>query len=968
MDSIRVGASPQPGRSALRRLSTGASDDEQGFARLPAERLLPVIYTVLCDETDTLVYLGANVEALLGYTSEAFVTRPGLWTQCILPEDRVRFSGDKTLAIVSDGSYTGRYRMSGQDGQIVDIHESATLIRDACGNPVCWQGVVERASTASVHPVVEHPADLVSVMSIDGTIQYQSPALERLLGVQPSERRGRDGLAFIHPDDVVSVQSVIAAVIAVPDAVMSIELRVRVHDGSWRWLEATGSNRLDDPLVAGIVITSRDISERKASAAALELRDRAIAVTSNGIVVTDVTLAGQPIVEVNPAFERMTGYTRGELLGRNCRFLQGPDTDQTAIDTIRTDISAGRETQATLLNYRKDRSPFWNELRLTPVHDRIGNVTHYVGILEDVTEQRSTEARLRFQWELLEQATVAVIAADMDGTVTHWNRHAETMYGWHRDEAIGRFFKDLLVGPSDPKTAKVIRKRFIAGESWEGEFDCHRKDGSLVPVHLVNSPVFGADGRLDGIVGVSVDISERRAFEARLHHQASHDPLTGLPNRLFFAEQLERSLVDVGAVTPGIAVLCLDLDRFKLINDGLGHMAGDRYLIEMGRRLTSCLREGDTLARLGGDEFVILLREVTSETARDVADRIMVAFAERFVVEGRELYPGVSIGIALGIPGESRPDELLRAGDVALYQAKQAGRGVSVLFDPAGAELGKGWLALEADLRRAIECQEFTLHYQPIVSLADGHVGAVEALLRWHHPTRGLVPPSEFIPVAEETGLITVITAWILREACRQLADWQRTLGDCAPPVVNVNVTTRNLRDPGLVSQITDSLASAGLPPNALHLEITEHVLVEELRAAAPMLAILRNHGIRLAIDDFGAGASSLASLRTVDVEVLKLDRSFAAFLPERDNHVVIEAVTAMAHALGIEVTAEGIETPSQLTSSRTAGCDWGQGYLLASPAPAASITGVLAVAPWRDRYPAWRRFDPDVKVATAMP
>jgi Amt family ammonium transporter len=451
-----------------------------------------------------------------------------------------------------------------------------------------------------------------------------------------------------------------------------------------------------------------------------------------------------------------------------------------------------------------------------------------------------------------------------------------------------------------------------------------------------------AQGQFAGTVGVAVDISERRAFEAELAHQAFHDALTGLPNRSLFADRLNHALRVASRRGETVALVMLDLDRFKIVNDGLGHAAGDRLLVEVGRRLARCLRDEDTLARFGGDEFGVLLEGAAAAEAALVAERLLAALEHSFHLEGREVFAHASAGVAFSSPDRSAADELARLADVALYQAKRAGRDRYLIYEPDMTLESAAWLELEADLRRAIARNELMLHYQPIVNLADRKVVAVEALLRWRHPARGFVPPDTFIPLAEETGLIVPIGAWVLTHACRQAAAWCAA-PDFVSPVININLASRQLREPGLAELVARTLNTEALPPDRLRLEITERVLVEELRANDSVLRDLRRLHVRLAIDDFGAGASSLAALREVDADVLKLDRSFAGRLDaDVADRAVVSAVTGLAHALGLTVTAEGIETPAQLDAARELGCDHGQGFYFSRPIPADQLVTLL--------------------------
>jgi diguanylate cyclase (GGDEF)-like protein/PAS domain S-box-containing protein len=746
------------------------------------------------------------------------------------PDDRAHVSAKVDQALTGRGDYDPEYRKFQKDGSVQWYLSRGRVEWDSENQPIRMRGVIMditarketeaalQASEARFRGLVQHAADLISVMTADGTVLYQSPALERLLGFRPDDRLGSNGLARVNPEDLPRVHQALASIATSPGAMTTVALRAQHRDGSWRWLEATATNLINEPSIGGIVVNSRDI-----------------------------------------------------------------------------------------------------------------------------TDQRVAVEELRFRGELLDQAIVAVIAVDTAGRVTHWNRHAEALYGWSRDEAIGRQVADLLVGPSDRTIAAQIRKQLQAGESWEGEFSCPRRDGSSVVVHVVDSPIRDEMGKVIGTVGISVDISERKHLEARLAHLATHDALTGLPNRVLFADRLDHALRVASRRGEPVAVVMLDLDRFKLVNDDLGHAAGDQLLVAVGHRLATCVREVDTLARFGGDEFVLLLEGATPEHARNVAERILARLAEPLMIADREVVVSTSMGITFSSPERGDARELLRAADVALYRAKRAGRSQFIIFDPSEPDTTAGWLALEADLRRAIRNGELHLAYQPIIDLTRNQVVSVEALVRWQHPTRGAVPPSTFVPLAEETGLITELTAWVINEACEQLALWHSRLDPEMVPMVNVNVTSRDLRDPELVGHITRVLHETGVPSRCLRLEITEHVLVEEVRAATGTLERLRALGVGLAIDDFGAGASSLASLRAVNAEVLKLDRSFVRGMTDSgDDRIVVAAIVAMAHALGILVTAEGIETLEQCELARQSGCDRGQGFWFARPLPPADVIAFL--------------------------
>jgi diguanylate cyclase (GGDEF)-like protein len=425
---------------------------------------------------------------------------------------------------------------------------------------------------------------------------------------------------------------------------------------------------------------------------------------------------------------------------------------------------------------------------------------------------------------------------------------------------------------------------------------------------------------------------------------ALHDPLTGLPNRVCFLSRLERTVLRYreshGA---GYAVLHLDMDRFKLIIDSLGHHAGDEVLITASRRFAACLGESDTLARIGGDEFAILLDDCAdAEQANLIARQIIASLSESFQVRGVEVYITASVGIAVG--GESsEPEHLLRDADIALHRAKSDGRNRHQVFDSAMHQRAVALLQLETDLRRAVERDELELHYQPIIETATERVGAFEALIRWRHPQRGLVMPADFIPLAEETGIITSIGQWVLNEACRQTAEWRAKFPEADDVAVAVNLSARQFAEPTLHDQVQEALTASGLPPHCLILEITESTVMEDAKHAAEVLRGLKSLGVKVDIDDFGTGYSSLACLHQFPIDTMKIDRSFVARLDGRpENAAIVRTIIALAHNLNMTVTAEGVETEAQFDQVRLLGAENSQGYLFSKPLGADAATELL--------------------------
>ncbi|HET7486922.1 MAG TPA: EAL domain-containing protein [Acidimicrobiales bacterium] len=425
----------------------------------------------------------------------------------------------------------------------------------------------------------------------------------------------------------------------------------------------------------------------------------------------------------------------------------------------------------------------------------------------------------------------------------------------------------------------------------------------------------------------------RRAF-AEAVHLANHDTLTGLPNRALVLDRLEHALARTSRGNGSVGVLFVDLDRFKVVNDTLGHSIGDEVLIRIGERLLAAVRPGDTVGRLAGDEFVVVCEDVEDVHLLSIAERVAATIERPLSLYGRDAVITASIGVAQ-VSGDVRAEDLLRDADVAMYRAKERGRARIEVFDRTIRARLLERLETEQALRRAIQRDELRLHYQPIVSSADGRLLAVEALVRWEHPERGLVPPAEFIPVAEETGLILPIGRWVLKEACSQLGRWQQDDPSLCRLQMGVNLSARQFTDPDIVSDVAAALEHAGIAPGALSLEITESVLMEEAEATAETLRGLKDLGVCLSIDDFGTGYSSLSYLKRFPVDVLKIDRSFVDGLGvDPDDHAIVAAVVGLAHSLGLEVVGEGVETALQLDELRRLGCDAAQGYLIARPQP----------------------------------
>ncbi|MFW6330268.1 MAG: putative bifunctional diguanylate cyclase/phosphodiesterase [Gemmatimonadota bacterium] len=563
-------------------------------------------------------------------------------------------------------------------------------------------------------------------------------------------------------------------------------------------------------------------------------------------------------------------------------------------------------------------------------------IRHAVALARSERRRRQTERALQDSEHryrgLFEQSRDAIYMTERNGEIVELNQAALDLLGYESDELIGSDVRTIYADPAD-------RERFqqeieALGHVRDFELRLKRKDGherwGLMSAWVRRDP----GGRTVGYFGIVHDISERKKVEDRLLHEAFHDALTGLPNRALFMDRLERAVARRrrGEERP-LAVLFLDMDRFKIVNDSLGHMAGDELLRRMARLLADHVREEDTVARIGGDEFAILLDGVDDPAdPTHVAERVQARLRDPFRIQGQDVFTSLSIGIAFGGAEVQEPEDLLRSADTAMYRAKELGPAQYQIFDEAMHAHTVTMLQLETDLRLALEHDEFIVHYQPLMDLATGRIRGFEALVRWQHPHRGLLPPQTFIPLAEDTGLIVPLGAWVLRTAVHQLGEWR--LADAAGTdlFVSVNLSARQLVVSDLVEIVATILEEEGVPGRALRLEITESAMMTSPRATIAMLGRLRELGVLLCIDDFGTGYSSLSTLHELPIDILKIDRSFISRLGAENEGHVVESIMALARNLGMEAVAEGVETPGQLEWLQKIGPGAVQGFLFSTP------------------------------------
>ena len=645
---------------------------------------------------------------------------------------------------------------------------------------------------------------------------------------------------------------------------------------------------------------------------------------------------------VNRAAEQHYGFSESEFQARTILDIRPPeDQDRVRQATSNHSNSALADRNFSTPAWRhctRDGRMIWVDISSLPL--LWDGKPAAIVIAQDVTARREAEEGLTRMAAIVHSSQEAIIGWSSNGQVTSWNPGAERLYGYQESEMLGKPIS-CLVSPEYEEERILIRQQLGAGLSIETP-DTKRlhKDGHQVEVWVSSSPIRDAAGVIIGASTIARSIAQQKKSEALIRWQAYNDALTGLPNRIRFHEELSAA-IDLGHP---VAVMFVDLDLFKRVNDSLGHAAGDQLLREVAARFQQVLAPGDLLARMGGDEFTLLIpgrKEGTEAAARQTAERLRLCLTHPVLVEGQQLYVTASIGIGLFPDHGADAETLLKSADLAMYKAKEEGRGGWYVFNLALTQAASERLEMENALRQAIEREELTLMYQPQISLATRQMIGAEALVRWQHPTLGMIPPCRFIPLAEETGLILSLGEWVLREACRQAAAWEH---DGNPLRVAVNLSAHQLGALDLTKNVASALDASGLSPHLLDLELTESALIIQGEAATDHLRALRERGVRVSIDDFGTGYSSLAYLQRFPLDTLKVDRSFIVGLAGPDkrgsqDRAVVRAVIAMAHALGLEVIAEGVETAAQQSALVDLNCDVLQGFLYSPPVAAEHLS-----------------------------
>lgn len=715
-----------------------------------------------------------------------------------------------------------------------------------------------------------------------------------------------------------------------------------VHSGNARPLLTVGLLTMSFA-VAGLLISAIS-AERNSVFAALarsEARQRSIFETATaGIALAD--FQGQ-LLEVNGAYARLLGYTPAEMVGMPvARFTHADDF---ATEAVFLEAIARGERDAYQMEKRyltREGDEVWVDLSVGCLRDERRQPLHLIGVVNDISARKAEQAHLHLMGEVFRHAGEAIMVTDQRNRIVMVNQAFSVLTGYSPEEVVGLNPRLLSAGKTPVSEYRKMWAAILERGHWQGEIWDKRKDGSVYPKLLSISVLRDEQGLVTHHIASFTNITEHKEAESRIRYLALHDTLTGLPNRLSLLDRLDLALNTARRRREMLGVVFIDLDRFKLINDTLGHHVGDSLLILLAQRLRQCVRASDLIARLGGDEFVVVVTEVQSvEMVVSVVQKILETLRQPYDIEGRMLHSTPSLGLSLFPTDGEDGDTLMRNADAAMYHAKALGRNGFQCYDPAMNAAASERLLLENSLPRALEQQEFVLYYQPQIDTESGRLVGVEALVRWQDPERGLVPPDRFIPIAEETGLILPLGAWVLEEACRQRQAWYQA-GFPAFRVA-VNLSALQLQQPELVSLVARLLENYRLAPGDLELEITESAAMGNPLDTIKTLTEIKAMGIPLAIDDFGTGYSSLAYLKLLPIDTLKLDRSFVKDIEtDEDDAVICSATIALAHALGLSVVAEGVETAAQQHYLTRLGCDQLQGYRFSRPLPARELEALL--------------------------
>ncbi len=870
------------------------------------------------------------------------------WISTVHPDDReTGFTAYYQNTHVSE-AITTEYRLRNANGEWRWILDKGTPLYDESGTFTGYIGsAIDITESKQAQQMLQDKERMLSESQRIAHIGSWSMELPtgciswsdetyRIFGVT-QQTFGHSVKAFldlVHPDDHALMKRWISECRAGKEP-EELDFRILRPDGAVRIIRGSGGLQYDEmnrPLHR--VGSAQDITERKQAEQVSSKIKAMLDISLDGFWIVD--LLGN-ILQVNEAYAEISGYSLDELEGMHISQLEAIKGVAQIKRHIAKIVKQGYD-QFETRHRHKDGHLVDIEISVAFLPE----FQQFCAFCRDITERKRIELDQRIAATAFESQEAMVIT-DTASVILRINQAFTESTGYTEQEAVGQKISMLKSGRHDAAFYAAMWQSILSEGAWQGEIWDRRKNGEIYPKWLSITAVKGNDGVVTHYVGTHTDITERKAAEEQITQLAFYDPLTRLPNRRLLQERLKHGINVERREGKQLALLMLDLDRFKAVNDSLGHLAGDELLQQVALRIKARLRDVDMVARLGGDEFVVLLEDITQpEDAARVAEEIIADLSKPFrLPQSDDVRIGASIGISLHPQHGDSFEILLDHADAALYQAKDGGRGCFAYYSEDLTVAAREHLALETRLRRAIEQQELCVFYQPQVDISSGRIVGAEALVRWRDPVEGLIPPLRFIPIAEETGLIIAIGEWVLRETCRQGRLW---LDAGLPPLtLAVNVSPHQFRRGDICALVATVLSDTGFPPQQLELEITESGLMENQDNAAAILNSLRAQGVRLAIDDFGTGYSSLAYLKHFPLDMLKIDKSFIDDIPHlQDDMEIAATIIAMGHILGFKVLAEGVETPEQLAFLQEIGCDMYQGYIKSKPVPAHEFAELL--------------------------
>ncbi|MCK5354250.1 MAG: EAL domain-containing protein, partial [Methyloprofundus sp.] len=773
----------------------------------------------------------------------------------------------------------------------------------------------------------------------DRNVIYWNPASEILYGYSKEQALGKKIEDLIIPDEmrhyvIDAINDWMQGGVAIP----SSELTLKKSDGSAVQVYSSHLKYYNHDNEVEMYCIDVNLADYKETQTALMESEMMLAAITNqsveGISVADID--GR-YTFVNDAFCKMTGYSEAELHSMSVFDVKAPEQDKLSFERSKTSEEG---CPIRVLLQRKNKTTFMSEIIGKGI--QIGGVQHVLGVVRDISDLVLQEQSIRTLSQAVEQTPVSILIADKEGKIEYVNRAFEHSSGYTQEEIKGKNPRILQSGNMPMDSYKELWDTVSSGKAWQGEMQSRKKNGDVFWEYGHITPVTDEQGVIQHYLSIKEDITLRKQQQEQISHQAHFDTLTDLPNRFLSLDRLAQLLREAKRHNEKVAVLFLDLDDFKKINDTLGHATGDKLLIEVARRLLNVTRSEDTVGRLGGDEFLILLGGLKETTeAAQVAEVILSHLVEVYKIEGRELIVSASIGVTISPDDGVNPAELLRDADAAMYNAKVLGRNTYSFFTEEMNKNLQHRLILEEQIYGALKRNEFTVFFQPKVDFSTGKIMGAEALLRWDNPMLGNVPPSEFIAIAEQSGLIAAIGQFVLTTVLHKTAYWQKNY--VKDFCIAINLSPVQFRDPSLVKFIENTLNQSGVSTDTLELEITEGVLMNGYGYINSVLSDLNKLGVNIAMDDFGTGYSSLSYLRNYPFDVLKIDKSFIndITVDPADRELII-AIIAMAHGLNLKVVAEGIETQEQYDDLKALGCDYGQGYLLGTPMTENEMTELL--------------------------